>query len=103
MCQLKLLSNGVNILSKSPSSHVDGAITRDFVARSSASRPKNHASLAKTFSPGILVRSTCGKSAVIMVPPVAYAWNQLLTWHRGLIVNENLLFSSIFFYFVCLG
>ena len=29
---------------------------------SSASRPKNHASFAKTFSSGILERSTCGKS-----------------------------------------
>ena len=28
----------------------------------SASRPKNHASLAETFSPGILERLTCGKS-----------------------------------------
>ena len=44
-------------------SRVDGAL----VARSSASRPKNHASLAKKFSPGILVRSTCGKSDVIEV------------------------------------
>ena len=36
-------------LFKSPSSHVD-------------SRPKNHASLAQTSSPGILVRWNCGKS-----------------------------------------
>ena len=40
----------------------DKSTSRDFVACSFASRPKNHASLAKTFSPGILVRSTCGKS-----------------------------------------
>ena len=30
--------------------------------RRSAARPKNHASLAKTFSPGILVKSTCSNS-----------------------------------------
>ena len=36
--------------------------SRDFVARSSASRPTNNALLAKTFSLGILVSSTCGKS-----------------------------------------
>ena len=33
--------------------------SRDFVARASTSRTKNYVSLAKTFSPGILVRSTC--------------------------------------------
>ena len=36
----------------------DKSTSRDFVARSSASRTKNHASLPTTFTPGILVRST---------------------------------------------
>ena len=31
------------------------------------SYPKNHASLAKTYPPGILVRSTCGKSSCNLV------------------------------------
>ena len=43
----------------------DKSTFRDFVARSFTSRTKNHDSLAKTFSPGIIVRSTCGKSSAI--------------------------------------
>ena len=57
-------------LSKSHLSHVETCrcmahrtkSSRDFVVGSSASRPKNQP--AKTFSSGILVRSTCGKSTL---------------------------------------
>ena len=36
------------------------------------SRPKNHASLAKTFSPVILARLTCGKSIEEFTPVVLF-------------------------------
>ena len=82
----------------------DKSTSCDFVARSSDSRPKNHASLATTFSPGILVRSTCGKSSLgtvfllgFMFPPEYPKAPKLGPWLFLVMINDLKLPDESFF------